>query len=125
MPTRKYLNVGSTPNDGRGDTLRDAAEKIEYNFEILFGGLGAYVVNANTTIYQSGVSILANGNSMLLQDGSEIGEERKLVSTSNTVTVAGTYSTGNLLTMQPSSACALIWTGTSWALFSDTGISVT
>ena len=125
MPTRKYLNVGSTPNDGRGDTLRDAAEKIEYNFELLFGGLGVYVVNANTTIYQSGVSILANGNSMILQDGSEIGEERKLVSTSNTVTVAGTYSTGNLLTMQPSSACALIWTGTSWALFSDTGISVT
>ena len=125
MPTRKNLNVGSVPNDGRGDTLRDAAEKIEYNFEVLFGSLGSSVVNANTTIYQSGVSILANGNSMLLQDGSEIGEERKLVSTSNTVTVAGTYSTGNLLTMQPSSACALIWTGTSWALFSDTGISVT
>jgi len=125
MPTRKYLNVGSVPNDGRGDTLRDAAEKIEYNFELLFGGLEVITVNANTTIYQSGIVILSNGNSMLLQNGSEVGQEIKLVSTSTTVTVTGTYNTGNVLTMQPSSACALVWTGSSWALFSDTGISVT
>ena len=39
MPTRQILNNGEIANDGTGDTLREAATKINSNFEELWGGV--------------------------------------------------------------------------------------
>ena len=36
-PTRLVIQNGSHANDGNGDTLRDAATKINDNFAVLFG----------------------------------------------------------------------------------------
>ena len=33
---KKTLNIGSTSNDGQGDTLREASSKINENFTELF-----------------------------------------------------------------------------------------
>ena len=124
MPTRKLLNVGLVPNDGKGDTLRDAAEKIEYNFGLLFDD--KEVQNGLTTgsLSPSGLSIFASASVTLL-DGTDAGERKDLVNESGTSTVAGTFQNGTTLTMSTPTACSLVWTGSAWALFSDTGISVT
>ena len=36
MRNIKMINVGLRPNDGTGDTLRNAAKKINHNFSLLF-----------------------------------------------------------------------------------------
>lgn len=36
-PTRLIIQTGTHANDGTGDTLRDAATKINDNFAVLFG----------------------------------------------------------------------------------------
>ena len=128
MTTREYLNVGTTPNDGRGDTLRDAAEKIEYNFGLLFGNLDVQSANASGNLSNKGLVIIntPSPSTMVLDNGSEIGDRKEIVNNNTgTSTITGLFQGGTTLTVSPSSACALVWTGSSWALFSDTGISVT
>ena len=34
--TRRILNTGGSANDGTGDTLREASEKINLNFQELY-----------------------------------------------------------------------------------------
>lgn len=46
---QEYINVGSTPNDGQGDPLRTAFEKINNNFSNLF-----YVGTVTSSIYSVG-----------------------------------------------------------------------
>lgn len=44
---REELNNGSTANDGTGDSLRDAAGKINQNFEQLFSTVAVQTVTAS------------------------------------------------------------------------------
>jgi hypothetical protein len=126
MPTRKYLNVGFLPNDGKGDTLRDAAEKIEYNFGLLFDDLDVESINSAGNLSEGGISILNSPVTMVLPDATEAGELKKLVhNTFGTCTITGTFQLGTTLTMTTQGACLLVWTGNAWALVSDAGISVT
>ena len=128
MTTRKYLNVGSTPNDGRGDTLRDAAEKIEYNFGLLFGNLDVQSANASGNLTNKGLVVIntPSPSTMTLENGDDIGDRKEIVNNNTgTATINGLFQGGTTLTVSPNSACALVWVGSSWALFSDTGISVT
>ena len=46
---QEYINVGATPNDGQGDPLRIAFEKINNNFSNLF-----YVGTSTYTVYSIG-----------------------------------------------------------------------
>jgi hypothetical protein len=46
---QEYINVGATPNDGQGDPLRVAFEKINNNFSNLF-----YVGTTTYTVYSIG-----------------------------------------------------------------------
>jgi len=65
----RYINTGTGPNSGNGDTLRTAFNKINYNFEQLstasFGGGGTGTVfNQNLNTYDSpgfqNLSVLGN-----------------------------------------------------------------
>ncbi len=54
---QKTLNIGTTANDGQGDTLRDAAGKINDNFTELYGtanSSGHVIENAGTVLTQRG-----------------------------------------------------------------------
>lgn len=53
MP-QQIINVGSLPNDGTGDPLRTAYQKINGNFTELYGGFSQYV---SRIIAGSGVTI--------------------------------------------------------------------
>lgn len=46
---QEYINVGATPNDGQGDPLRTAFEKINNNFSNLF-----YVGTVTSSVYTIG-----------------------------------------------------------------------
>lgn len=48
---QEYINVGATPNDGQGDPLRTAFEKINNNFSNLF-----YVGTTTYTVYSVGTT---------------------------------------------------------------------
>ena len=54
---KQIINVGSTPNDGNGDSLRQGALKIINNFDEIYSALGdgneitAAVGSANTAQY--------------------------------------------------------------------------
>lgn len=48
---QEYINVGATPNDGQGDPLRIAFEKINNNFSNLF-----YVGTVTSTVYSIGTT---------------------------------------------------------------------
>lgn len=48
---QEYINVGSTPNDGQGDPLRVAFEKINNNFSNLF-----YVGTVTSSTYSIGLT---------------------------------------------------------------------
>ena len=52
---RQNLNRGTTANDGTGDTLRQAANKINDNFIELYGQLGGDSALTSVTLTQTGV----------------------------------------------------------------------
>ena len=52
---RQTLNRGTTANDGTGDTLRTAAQKINENFEELYLSVGGDSATATVTLTEDGV----------------------------------------------------------------------
>ena len=128
MPTRKILNIGSFANDGTGDTLRDAADKINHNFSHLYNNFNVQSIGAPENIDEnSGVVIITNsGFSVNLVDGTEIGELKYIVNQSGgSVDLVGSVLGGSQITLAGTSACQIIWTGLAWAVISDNGISIT
>ena len=124
----KPLNIGDVANDGKGDTLRDAADKINYNFNQLFDRTTVQNVSSSATIDEGASYIFCESPSpttLTLLDGN-VGVIKRIVNTKNTtLTVGGNIMQGTTVTMTGLSTCAFIWTGTAWALFVDTGISIT
>lgn len=126
--TQKTLNIGTVANDGTGDTLREAGDKINYNFGVLFDRVDIAVMSATGTIPLSSSFIFCNSPSpitLTLQDGGA-GDVKRIVNRQNTtITINGTILQGTTVTMTGKSTCAFIWSGAEWALFQDAGISVT
>lgn len=129
MPHQKVLNIGTVANDGTGDTLRDAADKINYNFGLLFERIQFQYLNASGNINED-ASIIVLGSpspiTVTLLPGLRDGDIKRIVNTkTTTVTIAGNImqATSNV-SMVGKSTCAFLWTGTEWALFTDTGITI-
>ena len=66
--TRQVINYGSVPNDGTGDTLRNAFVKTESNFEELYG-YNSNVVNSILVLFTSSSNLTSAVNSINLQLG--------------------------------------------------------
>lgn len=64
---QEAINVGSAANDGTGDTLRTAGNKINNNFTELYNQFGGSTLGNVTRLTDSGVSII--GSSFLTQIG--------------------------------------------------------
>ena len=39
-PGRKEINIGASPNDSNGDTIRDGGEKINHMFQEVYNAIG-------------------------------------------------------------------------------------
>lgn len=89
--TQQIVKIGSAPNDGNGDALRIAMEKVNQNFSELYlqinnlgggGGIepvdgnitlapgttGSVIVNANTSSNALRVTQIGSGNAFLVED---------------------------------------------------------
>lgn len=53
--TRQVINTGSAANDGTGDTLRTAGEKMNANFTELYTALGGDLLNTSVSLVDSGL----------------------------------------------------------------------
>ena len=56
--TKQTINVGTSPNDNRGDSLRASFQKINANFTELYTALGLDTANLEMAITQ--LPILSN-----------------------------------------------------------------
>ena len=122
MTTRKLLSVGLVANDGKGDSLRDAAEKIEYNFDLLFDEKSVEIGGITGNLSVGGLTVI-EGGAMSLSDGIEVGDRKEIMNISGTSTVTGVFGNGTVLEMDGPSACQLVWSGAKWILFSANGIT--
>ena len=121
MPDRKYLNLGVVANDGTGDTLRDAADKIEYNFGQLYGKYDVAAMsssgnapNASTVIINS-----ASPVDIYVNDGVDIGETKTFINTVlTTVTFSGNHLSGSEVVINSLQAIVFVWSGNQWAVVS-------
>lgn len=119
MPVRKVLNIGAIANDGTGDTLRDAADKINYNFDVLFDRTSVEAISFNTVIDdQTGIAIFNSSPiTVSLPDGQYEGDIKYLVNaTGGTVTVNGNFLNSSEITLTARVSVQVIWTGTGWAV---------
>jgi len=87
MPTLQTINLGSYANDGTGDDLRTAFEKVNINFGLLFAE-----ASVNTAInLGSGTGIFAQKN-----PGTVNLEFKTLTSTNASMSITQTATTVNL-----------------------------
>ena len=120
---QKILHIGAFANDGTGDTLRDAADKINYNFYHLFNRLeispdftGDQLIDDKFAV----VIITNSGVRLTLGAGINKGDMKQFVnSSSGQVSISATFLGGTLLTIEASSACQIIWIGDKWVLFNN------
>lgn len=79
---RQSINVGTEPNDGSGDNLRDAGGKINDNFEELYGMLGGDSASSNVGFSENGLVFYGS-----LDDGNETILTTVEPTSDNTVTI--------------------------------------
>lgn len=65
--TRQIINTGSAANDGTGDTLRTAGEKINDNFQELYGLFGGDILDVPTEFVDSGLDFVGPVNTTHLK----------------------------------------------------------
>ena len=125
---RQVINIGSSANDGTGDPLRTAFDKINDNFAELYGGdndintldanlnvnnfaITTGVTNGNITITPNGTgninlgSITINGSQVSSNDSTQITLADN-IQTTGTVNIDGATTLGSTLTVGTSLALA-------------------
>jgi hypothetical protein len=125
---RQTINIGTTANDGTGDPLRTAFDKINDNFAELYGAdnnlntldanldVNNYVIttgvtNGNITITPNGTgninlgSITINGSTISSNDSTQITVAEN-IQTTGTLNVDGTATIGGATTLSTSLALA-------------------
>ena len=113
MTTRQVISVGSAANDGTGDTLRSAGNKINTNFSQIYTVLGGNASDFSTQISltDSAVQFNPGGNEVYLSAQPSITADRDIrlpdasgvitlnnatqTLTNKTVTVANLFASGS------------------------------
>jgi hypothetical protein len=129
--TKQLISLGTSANDGTGDTLRDAGTKLNANFTELYGLVpggeaqlisGSSVVALNTAdnVYLFSMSSTPAGN-FTLSDGSIVGETKRVmnksgssVSISINIGASGLADGNTGLTLTDNVFFDLAWDGTNW-----------
>ena len=67
--TQQTINIGTTPNDGTGDTIRNAFDKVNDNFDEVYSGLSfsSNNINVANTIIVGNSTVNTIANSTLVQ----------------------------------------------------------
>ncbi len=90
--SQQLINIGTNPNDGTGDALRDAMIKVNENFSELYTGT---TVNNTITVGNSSVNATINSTSMTFTNtGSRVFVGNATVN--SVVNNYGFYTSGNV-----------------------------
>lgn len=128
---REILNKGTIANDGTGDTLRAATDKINNNFVELYDqaevslpfGLNSITYTSNATINLDYSFIICNKSTALslsLPDGTAVGQFKiftnKGVGYATITPVSFAHASGSYFRLDQYEGCTVIWDGTNWYL---------
>ena len=129
--TKQLISLGTSANDGTGDTLRDAGQKMNDNFNELYGlvpggeaqlisGSSVVALNTDDNVYLFSMSGTPAGN-FTLSDGSIVGETKRIMNKSgSSVLISIDIGTSGLadgntgLTLTDNVFFDLAWDGTNW-----------
>jgi len=127
---RQNIGIGSSANDGTGDTLREAGTKLNANFtelyETLGGPIGVSTITANGAVSTTAGYIICNKGSALaltLADGVAVGETKVFTNKgagAATVTPAN-FAQGTSFALAQYDGCTVIWDGSNWYLIGNQG----
>jgi hypothetical protein len=97
--TKQTINIGTSPNDGSGDPIRTAMDKINDNFDELYGGLFPGAVNATSftigsTFSANSTKLVANGATI---NSTAVNATSFTVGSSFVANATGIYHTSNTL----------------------------
>lgn len=116
---KQTLNIGLTPNDGQGDTLRDGGDKLNDNFNELYAALGGDTVKI--AIPSTGL----NANEVLkYNSGTGVFEPAADVNTDTTYSQSAETAGANTVLRLRQDAAGVI-TNDDIALVAGTGLSIT
>jgi len=109
---QEIINIGATPNDGEGDPLRVAFQKVNNNFSTLFG-TGYSTAEATTTgltanqvIFEIDADAFTQGTFVIRSyDPSTIDMQNVTLSSAITNNLAGVTFTGYATTAQGNALC--------------------
>lgn len=139
--TRQSLNLGSTANDGTGDSLRVASQKIQQNFGELYSAHGVdsdtippfNVVRSNDTVTGSGA---LDGNvtyhdfnsgspiAASMVDGTYKGQLKYFTNRgAGTVTITpASFAQGTSFALAQNEGCMTIWDSSQWFLIGNQSV---
>ena len=125
---KQSISVGSSANDGTGDTLRAAGQKVNSNFNELYSGhlsavsvVSTATVDSTYSVYVLGSSAVATIPNVSYVQG-VIKHFLYKSSNSGTGTINLTGNTGfTSITMSPGSTCSVIYDGTDWQVLNTYG----
>lgn len=125
---KQVISVGSSANDGTGDTLRAAGQKTNANFDELYSGhLSAVSVTTSATVSATySVYVLGSNATATIPNVSYVqGVVKHFLykfSNSGTGSVILTGNTGpTSITLSPGSTCSVIYDGTDWQILNTYG----
>jgi hypothetical protein len=129
--TQQLISLGTTGNDGTGDTMRSGGQKINENFTELYGlvpggtaqsitGSSVVALSTDVSVYLFSMSGTPAGN-FTLSDGSIVGETKRIMNKSgSSVSISIDVGTSGLangdtgLTLTDNVFFDLAWDGTHW-----------
>lgn len=133
--TRQNIYLGAAANDGTGDTLRNAGQKINQNFVDVYMHLGGdsdglpgnITVTANSTLslaYNFYILNKATALAITLPSGTYVGERKTFINTGAgvatvTANLAGTSVSFALAQYE---GCQTIWSGSEWYLIGNQSV---
>ena len=96
------INIGTQPNDGTGDDLRSAMQKVNTNFTELYGAstissqitIAGNEINSNQT--NANLKLTASGTGVIEFEGIEIGDNRIQGTRSNENLILSTAGSGSV-----------------------------
>lgn len=128
---RQNINVGTNENDGTGDKLRDAMQKVNENFVELYGLTSSetnvdFTPNTITVTNTNGdLSIVPNGTgTLLVASGAVFNDDEQIDASAQVIVKDG--SGGNLVLIDPfTKAVGINTTGTTQGLYVAGNLQVT
>ena len=137
MSTREILQTGTVANDGTGDTLRDAADKLNTNFVNLWNHIGGQgsdfnseTITIDTAASPTSPISFCNASSALavsLPDATLDGTSKRFLNINSgtaTITPSNTNGSWTNVAVTQGRGVEVVWHSTGWIVVGVDGITV-